>query len=58
MLNALTTKGMHLQTSDDGQLRLFSWDTAGGGTMHEMVGRAPWREATGRVHAGMEQAAG
>ena len=42
---------MHIATSVDGRLRVFSWDTQDGGTMHRFSRVYQYRDAGGKVNS-------
>jgi hypothetical protein len=46
---------MYIATSPDGKLRIYSWDSQTGGTMHDFCNVYQFRGESGRVHASAEQ---
>jgi len=49
-LNSSAQQGILILTSKDKRLRLYTWDTVGGGTMHAMAGLVQWRDSAGAIH--------
>ncbi|MBS1797536.1 MAG: hypothetical protein JSS81_27175 [Acidobacteria bacterium] len=48
-------KSIFIATSDDGRLRVYSWDLEGGGTMHEFGRVYQFRGADGKVYSRGEE---
>lgn len=44
-------KKMHIVTSKDGRLRIYSWDMQTGGTMHDFDAVYQYRGASGRIYS-------